>query len=129
MSPVVLFSWWCRIFKEINLRTSDTLYHIGAGDGKWLLEAATRHSCHCVGLDTSADSQYRCEMKAHERDISEMIEYEIVDDLLDADLSGATAILVSSFNGTNLEMKGLREKLEEEVDSLTPSEFNLGGGG
>jgi len=49
-----------------------------------------------------------------------MIEYEIVEDLLEADIEGATAILISIMNGTNLNMKGLREKLEEELDSFSP---------
>jgi len=117
MSWIVVMA---KVFQDINLRTSDTLVHVGSGDGGWLMEAAVRHGCQCVGVDTSHASEYRCGMKAHERGISDLIEYEIVDTLLEADLSSATAVLISSVNGTNLEMKALREKLESEVESLTP---------
>tara|TARA_B110000305_G_scaffold235847_1_gene296217 strand:- start:634 stop:1299 length:666 start_codon:yes stop_codon:yes gene_type:complete len=106
-----------KVFNEIKLRTSDTIVHVGAGDGRWLVEAALRHKCHCVGVDVEYDIQYRCESKFDEQEISELLEYEVVESLLDADLTEATAVLVSNFND---DIKGLREKLEAEVGVRTP---------
>ncbi|GMH68760.1 hypothetical protein TL16_g05004 [Triparma laevis f. inornata] len=106
-----------RIFDKLNLTTQDTLVQLSCGDGRWLIEAALKKKCQCIGYDIEPDLQYRCDATSHEQDVTNYVDFRLIDDVLEADLSEGTAIIVDA---TQEKITELREKLENEVDPFTP---------
>lgn len=70
-----------------------------------------------TGYDIEPDLQYRCDATSHEQDVTDYVDFRLIDDVLEADLSEGTAIIVDA---TQEKITELREKLENEVDPFTP---------
>jgi len=54
-------SWLIVLFKilaELDLGPSDTLVELDCGDGRWLIEAAKKTGCNCIGYGKSDELEY-----------------------------------------------------------------------
>jgi precorrin-6B methylase 2 len=110
---VVLF----KILSKLELRTSDVVVQLGAGDGRWMIETAKKTGCNVVAYDTDAELEYRCDAMSHEQEVSDRVTYNVVEDVLDAELEEATCVFCTA---TQENMGRLREKLEAELDPRAP---------
>ena len=106
-----------KIFSQLSLTPQDTLVHFDCHDGRWLIEAALKKKCQCIGYGTDPSLQYKCESTASSQEVTDLVDYRLIDDVLNCDLSEATSIICSA---TQQKMSELRTKLETEVDPFTP---------
>ena len=75
-----------KIFDKLKLSKMDTLVHMSCGDGRWMIEAASKVGCRCIGYDVEPNLEYRCDKRAFEQELSNAVDFRLVDDILDADL-------------------------------------------
>ena len=107
-----------RVFSKLSLRPSDTLVHLCCGDGHWLVEASVRHGVSSVGYDSCPSLEYRCGRRAEEQQVGHRVEFRIVEDLVDADLSDASVVFFTASRENNT--SALRAHLEESLSPLCP---------
>jgi len=106
-----------KLFEKLDLTKMDTLVHLSCGDGRWIIEAACKTGCHCIGYDVDSDLEYRCDKRAYEQEVGDKVEYRVVGDIMEGDLGEATAVICHA----NQEgMSELRDKLDSELDPYTP---------
>ena len=107
------------ILGRLNLGPQDTLVQLGCGDGRWLVEAACMRRCNCIGYEDedASDLEYRCGALASDREVDDLVEFVPCDNVLEADVGEATAVLCTAKQEG---MAELREKLEADLDAFTP---------
>ncbi|GMI12525.1 hypothetical protein TrRE_jg10825 [Triparma retinervis] len=106
-----------KVFDQLNLTKMDTLVHLSCGDGRWMIEAASKTGCHCIGYGVDPDLEYRCDKRAYEQEVGERVEYRLVEDIMEGDLGEATAVIC---HAAQEGMSALREKLSRSLDPYTP---------
>jgi hypothetical protein len=106
-----------KVFDQLGLTKMDTLVHLSCGDGRWMIEAACKTGCHCIGYDVDPDLEYRCDKRANEQEVPDKVEYRLVEDIMEGDLGEATAVIC---HAEQEGMSELRDKLDSSLDPYTP---------
>ena len=108
-----------KLLRRLDLGPQDTLVQLSCGDGRWLVESACMRRCNCIGYEDNdaSDLEYRCGALAADREVEDLVEFVPCDDVLEADIAEATAVLCMA---KQERMSRLREKLESELDPFTP---------
>lgn len=99
------------MFELAEIRPQDLLYDLGCGDGRILVSAAQQFGVHGIGIDMDPARI----AEAHElaaRCRVEHLTHFVEGDLLEADFSKATVVLLFLFDTVNLR---LRPRLLEEL--------------
>ena len=100
-----------RMLELANLRTGETVYDLGCGDGRVLIVAAQKHRMKAVGVELSerlATSTTETLKKLGLSDLASVIH----GDLMDVDLSGADVVTLYLLRDSN---DLLRPKLEKSL--------------
>ena len=100
-----------RMLELANLRTGETVYDLGCGDGRVLIVAAQKHRMKAVGVELSerlATSTTETLKKLGLSDLASVIH----GDLMDVDLSGADVVTIYLLRDSN---DLLRPKLEKSL--------------
>ena len=100
-----------RMLELANLRTGETVYDLGCGDGRVLIVAAQKHRMKAVGVELSerlAKSTTETLKKLGLSDLATVIP----GDLMDVDLSGADVVTLYLLRDSN---DLLRPKLEKSL--------------
>ncbi len=100
-----------RMLELANLRTGETVYDLGCGDGRVLIVAAQKHRMKAVGVELSerlAKSTTETLKKLGLSDLATVIH----GDLMDVDLSGADVVTLYLLRDSN---DLLRPKLEKSL--------------
>jgi hypothetical protein len=117
-----------KILKELKLCTSDCVGHLGCGEGRWITEIAIAVKCKSIGWESYASGgtgssgrllvsqmEYEFERRAEEQGVVNQVEYNIVDDLLEADISECSCLFI---NCGQTGVSALRSKVETELSEL-----------
>jgi 16S rRNA A1518/A1519 N6-dimethyltransferase RsmA/KsgA/DIM1 with predicted DNA glycosylase/AP lyase activity len=104
-----------RMLELAELKSTDTLYDLGSGDGRILFTAAQSFEASAVGIEISETLVTQTRAQAEALGLSEKVTV-LKEDLLQADLSEATVVTVYLLSSSN---EQLRPKLEKELQPGT----------
>lgn len=102
----------------------DTLYDLGAGDGRIVITAAERYGTPGVGVELDSGRVATSRQNAGEAGVSDLVRF-VRGDLFEADLSPASIVTLYLFPEVNVE---LRPKLFEQLepgDRVVSHDFNM----
>jgi SAM-dependent methyltransferase len=94
-----------------RVKKSDTVYDLGCGDGRILIEAAKSYGAHGVGIDNNPERIREAEEIARREGVSELLSFRI-GDLYDINLQDATLVTLYLLPEVNLK---LRPKLQKQL--------------
>lgn len=89
----------------------DTIFDLGCGDGRIVIEAAKKYGARGVGVDLNPDRIEEARANAAKAGVSNLVRFE-VKDLFDADIHDATVVALYLLPEANLR---LRSRLTSEL--------------
>jgi SAM-dependent methyltransferase len=99
------------MLKLAGVRSSDTVYDLGCGDGRIVISAAKEFGAHGVGIDNNPARIQEARANAREAGVETLVNFE-VNDLFDADIHNATVVMLYLLPDVNLR---LRPKLLKDL--------------
>jgi SAM-dependent methyltransferase len=90
---------------------ADTVYDLGSGDGRIVIEAAKKYGARGVGVEIDADLVRQATRNAEKAGVAEKVRF-VQGDLFKVDLSPATVVTLYLSNSINLR---LEPKLKREL--------------
>jgi len=97
-----------RMLELANIRPGETVFDLGCGDGRILIEAAQRYKAKAVGIEISPKIAAEARTKIRKAGLAQNVQV-IEGDLLQADLTGADVVTIYLATSLNEE---LRPRLE-----------------
>jgi cyclopropane fatty-acyl-phospholipid synthase-like methyltransferase len=97
-----------RMLELANIRPGETVFDLGCGDGRILIEAAQRYKAKAVGIEISPKIAAEARIKVKKAGLAQNVQV-IEGDLLQADLTGADVVTIYLATSLNEE---LRPRLE-----------------
>ncbi len=98
-----------RMLELANIRPGETVYDLGCGDGRILIEAAQKYKAKAVGIEISP--KIADEARAHIKKLGLAQKVEVIQgDLLQADLTGADVVTIYLATSLNEELRPRLEK-------------------
>ena len=98
-----------RMLELANIRPGETVYDLGCGDGRILIEAVQRYKAKAVGIEISP--KVAAEARAHIKKAGVAKSATVIDgDLLQADLTGADVVTIYLATSLNEELRPRLEK-------------------
>lgn len=79
------------MLKLAGVKSSDTVYDLGCGDGRIVIAAAQEFGAHGVGVDLDSGLIRRARAAAHDAGVEQLVRFD-VQDLFDTDLREATVV-------------------------------------
>lgn len=92
-----------------NIRPGETVYDLGCGDGRILIEAAQKYQAKAVGIEISPKIADEARVKVKKAGLAQKVQV-IQGDLLQADLSGADVVTIYLATSLNEELRPRMEK-------------------
>src|SRR5579862_7428539 len=80
-----------RMLELANIRPGETVYDLGCGDGRILIEAAQRYKAKAVGIEISPKIADQARLQVKKAGLAQKVQV-IQGDLLEADLTGADVV-------------------------------------
>jgi predicted RNA methylase len=119
-----------------QIRRGETIYDLGAGDGRILIEAARKFGAKVVGIEIDPERVSRIQ----ERVKSTGIEAQVIQaDFMDVDVSPADAVIIYLSDSVNSKLAPkLKQELKEgarivsldyELPGFTPEKVAIGSSG
>jgi len=100
------------VFTKMDTVPSDAVFiDLGCGDGRWLVAAAKRFGCKCVGYELDASRLALCRAAAQEEGVADRLELHDAD-IFAADLAAATVIVLYLFGNA---LEPMRDKILAEA--------------
>lgn len=100
-----------RMLELVNLKTEDTLYDLGCGDGRILFAAARRYGAKAVGVELSDSLVKRAKSEIERQGLQNRVQV-IQGDMMSVDVSSAQVVSLYLMTEANDQ---LRPKLEREL--------------
>jgi cyclopropane fatty-acyl-phospholipid synthase-like methyltransferase len=97
-----------RMLELANIRPGETVFDLGCGDGRILIEAAQRYKAKAVGVEISPKIAAEARAKVKKAGLAQTVQVK-EGDLLQADLTGADVVTIYLATSLNEE---LRPRLE-----------------
>jgi trans-aconitate methyltransferase len=97
--------------KLAGVRSSDTVYDLGCGDGRIVISAAKEFGARGVGIDNNPARIQEARSNAREANVEALVKFE-VNDIFDADIHAATVVMLYLLPDVNLR---LRPKLLKDL--------------
>ena len=97
-----------RMLELANIRPGETVFDLGCGDGRILIEAAQRYKAKAVGIEISPKIAAEARTKVKKAGLAQTVQVK-EGDLLQADLTGADVVTIYLATSLNEE---LRPRLE-----------------
>ena len=94
-----------------GVKSSDTLYDLGSGDGRIVITAAQMFGAKAVGVELDADLAKRTQARIQELYIGDRAKV-VEGDVMDVDLSEASVVTLYFLSASNMK---LRPKLENNL--------------
>jgi SAM-dependent methyltransferase len=98
-----------RMLELANIRPGETVYDLGCGDGRILIEAAQKYRAKAIGVEISPKIAAEARAKVKKAGLTQQVEV-IEGDLLQADLSGADVVTIYLATSLNEELRPRLEK-------------------
>ena len=98
-----------RMLELANIHPGETVYDLGCGDGRILIEAAEKYKAKAIGIEISP--KVAAEARAHVKKAGLSQRVQVIDgDLLQADLTGADVVTIYLATSLNEELRPRLEK-------------------
>ena len=98
-----------RMLELANVRPGETVFDLGCGDGRILIEAAQRYKAKAIGIEISP--KIAAEARAHIKKAGVADHAQVIEgDLLQADLTGADVVTIYLATSLNEELRPRLEK-------------------
>jgi ubiquinone/menaquinone biosynthesis C-methylase UbiE len=113
------------MLKLAGVKSSDTVYDLGSGDGRIVIAAAKEFGARGVGIEISPDRAQEGRANAKKAGVEERVKFE-TGDLFDADIHTATVVTLYLLPDLNLR---LRTKLQKELkpgSRVVSRDFHMG---
>jgi len=113
------------MLKLADVKSSDTVYDLGCGDGRIVIAAAKEYGAHGVGIDINPERIQEAEGNAKKAGVEKLVRFE-ENDLFDADIHEATVVTLFLLNSVNLK---LRPKLLKDLKPgtrIVSNTFDMG---
>lgn len=114
-----------RMLELADVDENDTVYDLGSGDGRIVIQAAQKYGARGVGIEIDPKRVEEARQNAKDAGVTDLVEFR-QGDLFDADISEATAVTLYLLPSVN---QKLRPKLFEELKPGTPvvsHDFDMG---
>jgi len=105
-----------RMLEMAEVDSNDVVYDLGSGDGRIVIQAATKYGARGVGIEIDPELVRKARRNAREAGVSALVEFRQAD-LFKTDISEATAVTLYLLPSVN---EKLRPKLFEELKPGTP---------
>ncbi|HLX42088.1 MAG TPA: methyltransferase domain-containing protein [Bryobacteraceae bacterium] len=108
-----------------KVKSTDTVYDLGSGDGRIVIAAAKQFGAHGAGIEISPDRVKEAQSNAKKAGVDTLVKFEI-GDLFDSDIHAATVVTLYLLPDLNLR---LRPKLLRELKPGTrvvSRDFDMG---
>ncbi len=99
------------MLKLADVKSSDTVYDLGCGDGRIVITAAKNYRAHGVGVDINPERITDATANAKKAGVEQLVRFE-ENDLFKADIHDATVVTLYLLPSVNLR---LRPKLLKEL--------------
>lgn len=87
-----------------EVRSSDTVYDLGCGDGRIVISAAKKYGAHGVGIDLNPVRIDEARANALSAGVTDRVSF-LVNDLFDADIRNATVVALYLLPEANLRLR------------------------
>jgi SAM-dependent methyltransferase len=94
-----------------GVKSSDTVYDLGCGDGRIVIAAAKQYGAHGVGIDINPERIRQARANARKTGVEGLVKFE-VKDVFEADIGDATVVALYLLPDLNLR---LRPKLLKDL--------------
>ena len=113
------------MLKMAQVKSSDTVYDLGCGDGRIVIAAAKEYGAHGVGIDIKPDLIRESRANAQKAGVEALVKFE-VNDLFEADIHNASVVVLYLLPDMNLR---LRPKLLRDLKPgtrIVSHDFDMG---
>jgi len=101
-----------RMLELAGVKKDDIVFDLGSGDGRIVIDAATRHGCKAVGVEIDGELVARSRERAKEAGVEKLATFEHAD-LFEADFSSATIVALYI-------LPTMTKRLIPKLDKLKP---------
>ncbi len=92
------------MLKLAGVKSSDTVYDLGCGDGRIVIAAAKEFGAHGVGFDIDPERIAESRANAQRAGVASLVKFE-VKDIFDADIRPATVVALYLLSDINLRLR------------------------
>jgi SAM-dependent methyltransferase len=92
------------MLKLADVKSGDTVYDLGSGDGRIVITAAERYGTHGVGIDINPERIQEATENARKAGVEKLVEFR-QGDLFEAKISPATVVTLYLLPSVNLKLK------------------------
>lgn len=110
-------------FAEVT--SKDVVYDLGCGDGRIVVTAAKKYGAHGVGIDIDSDRIDDSRRNAREAGVTALVEFRR-GDILQADVSDATVVMLYLVSSSNLKLRPLLTKQLKPGSRIVSHSFGMG---
>jgi SAM-dependent methyltransferase len=98
-----------RMLELANIRPGETVFDLGCGDGRILIEAAQKYKAKAIGIEISPKIAEEARVKVKKAGLAQTVQVK-EGDLLQADLTGADVVTIYLATSLNEELRPRLEK-------------------
>src|SRR5260370_9014244 len=91
------------MLKLARITKGDTIYDLGCGDGRIVIQAAKEYGAHGVGIDINPERIPEARANPQKAPADSLVKFEL-NDLFDADIHGATVVALYLLPDANLRL-------------------------
>jgi predicted RNA methylase len=106
VSPPIVIE---KIFELANLRSDETIYDLGSGDGRIIIHAGQKYGVKAVGIESNKELFDYSIKKIHELGLEKRVQV-IYGDIYESDISEADVIIIY------LDQKDINERLRVKLE-------------
>lgn len=110
-------------FAEVT--SKDVVYDLGCGDGRIVVTAAKKYGARGVGIDIDSDRIDDSRRNAREAGVTALVEFRR-GDILQADVSDATVVMLYLVSSSNLKLRPLLTKQLQPGSRIVSHSFGMG---
>ncbi len=92
------------MLKLANVKSTDTVYDLGCGDGRIVISAAKNYKAHAVGVDIDPQRIAEARENAKQAGVEDLVKFE-QNDLFRADIRNATVVTLYLLPSVNEKLK------------------------
>ncbi len=92
------------MLKLANVKSTDTVYDLGCGDGRIVIAAARNYHAHAVGIDIDPDRIREARDNARKAGVENLVKFER-NDLFKADIHNATVVTLYLLPSVNARLR------------------------
>ena len=115
-----------RMLEMARVKSNDTIYDIGSGDGRIIIQAAKKYGVKGVGIEIDHDLVKKARDNAVREKVEHLVEFR-VQDAFTADVSPASVLTVYMLPEFNAKLRPMLEKQLRSGSRVVSHDFEIRG--